>query len=559
MNPPNLLFVNKTATSESLSHSSSKAGTRIYSHVQRNRRWKDSDHGIVHARRLIEIQSQPRHASPKSHEECNTATEPDEEPGKGSECQPFDQVKLVQATEEHSSILTGRAQLGTQTSGYLGFKALSSISTIPQSAEDIIDPFNTTCIVVDRTAHTLLQYYLRTVHPSVWHILCADSNGSASIFKDKAMSVLQGALSNTYDMYCLLASMNVHMRYLDGCESGRDNDFFIVKAVKASHDYMRRAERISEKMIFNVFQLGFAEWYRNNQHAALVHFRATTNMTYSIGGLRALARPVADLLVLGDGYIAGELGTLPYFSHTEFARQEDPDSAMGAYVLETLQTMLSGSIATARGLLQNGRKELVPRNMDLMIMDLAVVVSVMNAADAGGTPQDLADSALHWIYHRVLVIRHQLLEVKFDDARTESIRIAILLWILQCFTRAGRIRSTKIIAPQLRKSLQETTESTWKGHNEVRLWILMVGATSARTGSGDHAWFLQQILRSMALASTSDELAVKNGLVQLCGKFFYREFIQGEMLEKLAGNLVSMRRKADTTATRPQNRSVSLG
>ncbi|KEF54422.1 uncharacterized protein A1O9_09589, partial [Exophiala aquamarina CBS 119918] len=371
-----------------------------------------------------------------------------------------------------------------------------SIATMPQSADDIIDPFGTTCIVVDNTAHTLLQYYLRTVHPSVWHVLCADSNGSASIFKDRAVSVLQGALSETYTMYCLLACMNVHMRYLDGCESGKDNEYFIVKAVKASHDYMRRAERISERMIFNIFQLGFAEWYRNNEHAALVHFRATTNMTYSIGGLKALARPLADLLVLGDGYIAGELGTLPIFSHTEFARQDDSDSVVGAYVLDIHQTMLSGSVTVARGLLQHGKKELVPRNLELMIMDLAVVVSVMNAADAGETPQDLADSALHWIYHRILVIRHQLLEVRFEDSRAESIRLAIILWILQCSTRAGRIRSTKIIAPQVRKSLQDTKESTWKAHNDVRLWILIIGATSARTGSGDHAWFLQRILRS---------------------------------------------------------------
>jgi len=429
---------------------------------------------------------------------------------------------------------------------------------MPQSADDIIDPFNTTCIVVDSTAHTLLQYFLRTVHPSVWHVLCADSNGTASIFKDKAMSILQGALSDPYDMYCLLASMNVHMRYLDNCESGKDNDFYIVKAVKASHDYMQRADRISEKMIFNVFQLGFAEWYRNNQHAALVHFRATTNMTYSIGGLKAIARPVADLLVLGDGYIAGELGTMPIFSHTEFARQDDPDSPMSVYVLETLQTMLSGSVATARGLLQNARKEIVPRNMELMIMDLAVVASVMRAADADETPQHLADSALHWIYHRTLVIRHQLLEVKFEDPRAESIRIAIILWILQCFTRAGRIRSTKIIAPQLRKSLQDAAEGAWKGHSEVNLWILIVGATSARTGSGDHAWFVQRILRSMVLPSTVDEVAVKNELVQLCGKFFYRESMQSEMLEMLATKIASMRRKVDMTTINRQNRSVSL-
>ena len=420
---------------------------------------------------------------------------------------------------------------------------------MPQSAQDIIDPFNTTCIVVDGTVHALLQYYLHIVHPSVWHILSAGSNGTVSIFKDKAMGILQGCLSENTTCTACLASMNVHMRYLDGYESGKDNDFFIIKAVKASQDYMRRAKRVNEQMIFNVFQLGFAEWYRNNQHAALIHFRATTNMTNSIGGLKAIAKPVADLLVLGDGYIAGELGKMPIFSHTEFAREDDQE--MAGYVSETLQNLLSGSERVAVGLLDQDGKEIVPDNLQLIITDLAVAVLIQNAADAGETPQILANSSLRWIYHRILVVRHRLLEVRFEDARAESIKLAILLWILQCFTRAGRIRSTKIIAPQLRRVLQEASEDAWECHDEVRVWVLVLGATSARIGSGDHAWFVQRILHSMACSF--DEQAVKNDLIDICSKFFYREFLQGDLLEMLASNIVNMRRKAKMRSTPHQN------
>lgn len=545
MNPPRILFINKTAASESLSHSDGKAGAKIYSHVQRNRRWKNSDHGIIHARRLVKLQPQHRQTPLKRDEDCGRSAEADQGVGDGSGDQSSNRIGSVHVADGNGSTSTQEPPLASQHLGSLGPRDLSTIIKMPQSAQDIIDPFNTTCIIVDGTVHTLLQYYLHIVHPSVWHILSAGSNGTVGVFKDKAMGILQGCLSEKYDMYCLLASMNVHMRYLDGYESGKDNDFFMIKALKASKDYMQRAKRINEQMIFNVFQLGFAEWYRNNQHAALVHFRATTNMTNSIGGLKAIAKPVADLLVLGDGYIAGELGKMPIFSHTQFAREDDPE--MAVYVRQTHQKLRSGSVSVAIGLLEEDRKEIVPANLELIITDLAVAVLIMNAADVGGTPQILANKPLPWIYHRVLVVRHRLLEVRFEEPRAESIKLAILLWILQCFTRAGRIRSTKIIAPQLRRVLQETSEDAWKGHNEVRIWILVLGATSARVGSGDHAWFVQRILHS--LGRSVDELAVKNELVDICSKFFYRELLQDDLLEMLARDIVSMRRKAEMTST----------
>lgn len=540
MNAPRVLFVNKTATSESLSHSGSKDGTKIYSHVQRTRRWKNSDQGIIQAKRLTKAQAQLRHLSPKCDEGFDKSTNTEEGSGTDSDRQPLDQTLPLQSIDDTGLAPTKNTHTKAPPNmDPLMASNLANIYKMPQSTEDIVDPFKTTCIVVDKTVHTLLQYYLHIVHPSVWHILSAGRNGNTDIFKEKAMTILKGCLSEQYDMYCLLASMNVHMRYLDGYESGKDNDYFMVRAVKASQDYMRRAKQVSEQMIFNVFQLSFAEWYRNNEHAALVHFRAAANMATSMGGLRALAKPVADVLVLGDGYIAGELGTMPIYSHTDFAVEDD--QVMSPYTDLILSQLLSGSLSVATGLLQYGPSEIVPMDLHLMITDLAVAMLITNAADVGETPVAIAGRARAWIYHRVLVVRHRLLEVKFKDPTTESVRLTLLLWILQCFTRAGRLRSAKIIAPQLRKRLQAASEDAWRYHDEIRLWILMVGAMAARNGSGDHAWFVQRILPSVAPGF--DELVVKDDLVSVCGRFFYRKFSEDDLIEMLARDIVKMRRK----------------
>lgn len=81
MNAPRVLFVNKTATSESLSHSGSKDGTEIYSHVQRTRRWKNSDQGIIQARRLTKARPQFRHLSPKYDEGLDKSIYTEEDRG----------------------------------------------------------------------------------------------------------------------------------------------------------------------------------------------------------------------------------------------------------------------------------------------------------------------------------------------------------------------------------------------------------------------------------------------------------------------------------------------
>ncbi|KAK5046408.1 hypothetical protein LTR84_008210 [Exophiala bonariae] len=526
MNAPKVLFVNKSATSESLSHSGSKDGTKIYSHVQRTRRWKNSDHGIIQAKRLTKAETRGRHASWSGDDDSEKGTT------------NIDQGPLS------NQIANGNGSAPTKPSQSVTSNDFASLYKMPQSTEDIVDPFNTTCIVVDKTVHTLLQYYLHIVHPSVWHILTAGRNGNADIFKEKAMTILKGCLSEQYDMYCLLASMNVHMRYLDGYESGKDNDYFMVKAVKASQDYMQRVKQISEQMIFNVFQLSFAEWYRNNEHATLVHFRAAANMARSMGGLRALAKPIADVLVLGDGYIAGELGTTPIFSHTDFAMEDDP--VMSPYTDHILSQLLSGSVSVAAGLLEHGQNEIVPTELNLIITDLAVAMLITNAADAGATPSTVAERSTGWIYHRVLVVRHRLLEQKFDDPRSESIKLALLIWILQCFTRAGRLRSAKLIAPKLRKCLQKMSEDSWKYHDEIRLWVMIVGAAAARNGSGDHAWFVQRILPSVA--SGFDELAVRDDLAGVCCRFFYRDFSEGDLIGLLARDIVKMKRKGTSVS-----------
>lgn len=536
MNAPKVLFVNKSATSESLSHSGSKDGTKIYSHVQRIRRWKNSDHGIIQAKRLTKAEPRSRQASSSGDDDSEKST---------ANIDRRPHLKQTANANGSSATETSRSD-AVRTSGMSMGNDLASLYKMPQSTEDIVDPFNTTCIVVDKTVHTLLQYYLHIVHPSVWHILSAGRNGNADIFKEKAMTILRGCLSEQYDMYCLLASMNVHMRYLDGYESGKDNDYFMVKAVKASQDYMQRVKQISEQMIFNVFQLSFAEWYRNNEHAALIHFRAAANMARSMGGLRALAKPIADVLVLGDGYIAGELGTTPIFSHTDFAMEDD--RTMSPYTDHVLSQLLSGSVTVAAGFLENGQSDIVPTDLHLMITDLAVAMLITNAADVGGTPSSVAERSTGWIYHRVLVVRHRLLEQKFDDPRSDGIRLALLIWILQCFTRAGRLRSAKIIAPHLRKCLQATSEVSWEYHEEIRLWIMMVGAMAARNGSGDHAWFVQRILPSVA--SGFDESVVRDDLVRVCCRFFYREFSEGDLIGFLARDIVRMRRKATSVPVR---------
>jgi hypothetical protein len=172
MKPTSFMFINKDAQSDSLSHSKKSERIQIHSHVQKGRRYKKSDDGIVQSVPLAVLQ-----------------------PGKPPKPRPD--------TENPPSRRTAQSKLLTKTSAGASRQRTHSPSTddkdspsrhdpnidpllwtshpvpversesprslpiFPASAEDNFDPFNVTCVKVDEAVYGLLQYFLTRAHPAV--------------------------------------------------------------------------------------------------------------------------------------------------------------------------------------------------------------------------------------------------------------------------------------------------------------------------------------------------------------------------------------------------------
>jgi hypothetical protein len=557
------MFINKDAKSDSLSHSHKNERIQIHSHVQKGRRYKKSDGGLIHASQLPLLQPGPASSESKAPGKQSSdkagSREKESTPKGSSFLQRRESPSIAIARQQNHErqdpnidpLLWDYSQLPTNPS-----VSPPSVPTFPASAEENFDPFDVTCVKVDQAVYGLLQYFLRRFHPNIWHLERAIRPDHAYTFRYDAMTVVQGCLHDEYNMYALLAHMSSYMYGIERTTPGGDWELYMHKALKASQNYVKSGNPITGRMILNTFSLACAEWYRYNHDNAYVHFKAAKSMSDSIGGLRMLDAPLAELLLTGDAYVAGELKTKPLWSDSDFDNGDD--HPMTAYALQELQNLLSGIVPTGSGLLTSSHQDIIPSGLRWVILDLAVVLSVLKSSLSTdpSVAQPSSAEGLHWTHIRSMAIRHRLLQMELEDARSDAIRTAIVLWMFICFTVSGRKRSAKVIAPFLRETLLEISDDEWQSHAEIHLWVLTVGSLCATVGSEEHSWFVAQMDSSLKESIRGSD-QIFSTLVGLSNKFFYHEPAQKYNLRAVADDIQDMRRTRETSRSESKSRAKS--
>lgn len=425
------------------------------------------------------------------------------------------------------------------------------IPVFPASAEESFDPFDVTCVKVDQPIHSLLQYFLRVYYPNIWHIEREVRSDHNYLFRQDAMTLMQGCLHDEYNMYSLVASMASYMTYIDGIPVSGDGNLYVHKALRASQKYVQSGQPITTRMVFNIFHVACSEWFRYNVDAAYVHFKAAKTVVDEMGGLGAVEGPLAELLVTGDAYVAAELSTKPLWTDSDF--ESGDNHPMTEYGVHELQKLLSGCVQIGAGLLTSSQQEIIPAGLRWIILDLAVVLSVLRSSLSSdpAVPKPPV-GCLHWVHIRTLAIRLRLLAMELDDARSDAVRIAVVLWIFLSFTVAGRKRSAKVVAPLLRQALLGISEEEWHGHEEVHQWVLTIGALSATLGSDEHTWFVGEI-NALPVGELQDMGKIFHALVALSARFFYLESAQKTVMTALADDLLHMRMPQRKTKSKSPN------
>lgn len=523
-----LMFINKTADSASFSHSKGNERIRIHRHAYRNRRSEKSQDGTLHANSSIVQAKYPRTKAVTS--KGNPVTW-------GRELmlsfKSLPTATMTTTSQEQSDATVSPANVLSELQHQTCFSL--QIPTFPMNENDLVDPFGVTCVQVDPIIHKLLLYFIYVHHPNIWRLEHVVRSDKAYKFQCDAKLVVQTCLGDEYSMYCLLASMNGHMLHMEGIETGKDDCHFISKAITASQEYIKNGLPITTLMIFNTFHLGCAEWSRNNAKAAYIHLRAVKSMVDASGGLETLDQQFAELLVLGDGYLAAELQKKPLFSHQELPPGDE--SPMEGYGVYHLRKLLSGSIPTGAGLLLSSQHLIVPSTLRCIILDLAVGISILNSYFPTRMDRVAPVAVVHWVFRRTLINRHCLLDLEFEDKRIEAIRIALIMWTLRT-TGAGRKRTSRVMAPHLLKTMVMISQAHWNGHDEIRAWILTIGAISAAPYSNENKWFIGE-LRSQCFCEIRDSRTILQNLIERASRFLMLGAIECEALEELSHAIVA--------------------
>ena len=373
----------------------------------------------------------------------------------------------------------------------------------PPGKDTAIDPFDSICKKIDPETHRLFTYYVHYAHPNTYHTEAKFSQRNKLTFQMDAHIVVKDSFNDEANMYTLLASMASRMKYLDNYGRQRDSAPFVAKAITAIQEQIRKDKPMTQRMVFNMFQLGTAEFFRWNVSASVVHLKAIGVLVQHLGGFEALHHSLTELIILGDGYVAAELGESPIY--TAAVLDEENDRHIPPSTTRIMDDIVHGRLEVGSGFLDASMRSTLSADLRWIIMDIAVSLGVLEDCMGSADSKESSSKVLHWLHIRYLGIRHRLLALNLADPDADVIRWSLLIWNFVVFTVAGRQRTAQIVAERLRDRISLLPPHSWHTRGDVYIWIVSTGASAAKKDSSTSVWFMK------ALAATIKESRAPDG------------------------------------------------
>ena len=415
------------------------------------------------------------------------------------------------------------------------------------------DPFGTAAVSVDPLTRELLQYFMfhASRQPNTWTYPCSSPllPNTPSEHKYAICRTIGSALQDPLLGNGLLAAAASRVCNVDGAtypmlrekESHFTHQTIQILRTRLEESLDACTDSI-EALVRSMLHLGSASFYREDITTATLHIRAAITLSDRIGGAMALRDPytrgriiVSDDLVscmelrpcmLKDNY---DPGPLSLHSNQGMKSCADDRSSSEADLL------------TKSPLLPPELQELL-----LQIMEWHHARCHLQRSESALTFADLAD--LQWLTMRLLAIRNRLLVFGTSDNPTNILRVVLLLWTLLPWS--GDLKEATIvnaIAPKLQNLLQQSLrfdKSAWTGCENVQLWCLLMGYTSAQEGDHVQLWFAKEIqlrLRDERIDLPAETSLLKR-LIGFQQQFIYHAAVQEPVTIKLSEWLLEERR-----------------
>jgi hypothetical protein len=509
-----LLFINKTAQSESLSRSQRKERHQIYRHVQpknrgqkRKRNRKGRESSISTATATPDVEELSDYASESS---SSSAIIVKKEPA-------VDYVGTGVAVELERALSSGpHLQLSEK-------RSLTNLIT-----NNATEPFDVFSVPLTSENLALLQYFEYVSNPKTWYPKSRMASNQLAP-PQVLLSILQSCLENEMSTRTLLASMATQMLFLEGITPVKNNAALLQEAMVSVRKYIKKAPGPDERLILGIVLLAYAEVHRANSKAARVHILAVKNLVDRLGGIKTMAPYLQWWIAAVD-----ELTTIDLLPSKPVFTPEEVDPGMsnfeygGTKPLDLGQTILHGLCDPLARIMLELRA--VRPTLDLAF-------STTFTGEFQG-PSDLE----RWVHTRLWSIRTRLLALDPTDKLSDSVRLAALVWTYM-IAPPGRRRSMHVMAAKLRMAMESVVLAGWTASLDLYYWVLIIGSIGSEKNIEDRDWFNHGILRLSAetKAIKSRLTLTVESIEEKLERVLYLQSVHGLVLNELVRDLVFAR------------------
>jgi hypothetical protein len=293
----------------------------------------------------------------------------------------------------------------------------------------------------------------------------------------------------------------------------------------------------SDQLLSCIMFLACAEGYRSNYSAAKTHLEASSKLLEPSGGVLQLQdKNLQGQLLMSDLTIA-----CANFKPCIFGCNYDPGPASVLKLTES--ELCSGKDYALGTMILAESSEILPTTLRELVLEILESYNIRCRLNTAIMTPARAFETTYWVAKRNMAIRSRLLAFTTSEQTVHALRIVLVMWTILTMTVGGGVKKTiKIMASKLLSIMEQIGPQDWIGHEDVKLWILLVAWNCAREDSETYAWFAERIRRMRGVIRTS---AAKKShgrdltevLVSFQRGFLYDDSTQRARTEKLAGLL----------------------
>lgn len=395
-----------------------------------------------------------------------------------------------------------------------------------------MDPFDSSSTRLDSTARSLLHYfeYYSSNFPHNL-ALTVDVGG-----------VLTGALQDGLTINCLLSAAASRIFYVQGIALWNFREKALSCTARALELFQQRLTngsgldaRFIEPMIDCILYLAAGALYRADAEGFVVHVDAVVRLINLGGGVHLLQNPRNLVRALSMDDLVACMRLKPCRLDSSYHLD-----ALGIPSRGVLQMTEAGLDAPAVAFRANCLT-LLPESLQPLVVEIIEhnqSFKIIQLSECTLLPDKFSERQRQILH--TLSIRNRLLASPISDYKSETLRIALVVWTLLPPGDMRQIRTAQTVARRLGDILQQHQSPSWTNHEDLRFWCLLVGFFAARTDRPMQAWFVSQV--HLELRLRNDLLDIQTNL-NLFGELcrFQRRFLSpNEILRSLTESLVEL-------------------